>query len=228
MGQSQFFEHFLGEMRNIANTVQQGQGRGGGRRDHEGNQYASFKDFMDTHPNHFCEATEPMEADEWVNSVQNKFRLLRLSEELKTEYAAHLLEGPAGIWWTNYHATFPENTPIPWAQFVAAFRENYIPPGLMAQKLGEFIKLTQGSKTVNEYLQAFNNLSRYALDMVDTDAKKIASFKRGMSPLLLRFVGNSEKVTFPAFISDCISQEATNNACDALENKKRHFEGGSS
>src|SRR5579859_3320113 len=228
MGQSQFFEHFLGEMRNIANAVQQGHGRGGGRRDHEGNQYSSFKDFMDTHPNQFREATEPMEADEWVNSVQNKFRLLRLSEELKTEYAAHLLEGPAGIWWTNYHATFPENTPIPWAQFVAAFRENYIPPGLMAQKLGEFIKLTQGNKTVNEYLQAFNNLSRYAPDMVNTEAKKIASFKRGMSPQLLKFVGNSEKATFPAFISDCMSQETTNNACDAMESKKRHFEGGSS
>ncbi len=130
MSQSQFFEHFLGEMRNIAHSVNQ-QGRGGGRRD-DINQYASFKDFMDTHPNHFSEAAEPMAADEWINSVENKFRLLRLTEMLKTEYAAHLLDGPAGIWWTNYRATFPENTPIPWGQFVEAFRDNYIPPGLMA------------------------------------------------------------------------------------------------
>jgi hypothetical protein len=35
-----------------------------------------------------------------------------------------------------------------------------------------------------EYLQAFNNLARYAMEFVDIDAKKIASFKRGLGPKL--------------------------------------------
>lgn len=66
MNQGNFFEHFLGEMRNIANAVNQGQGSGAGRRN-EVNQYSSFKDFMDTRPNQFSEASEPLEADEWIN-----------------------------------------------------------------------------------------------------------------------------------------------------------------
>ena len=222
MNQGNFFEHFLGEMRNIASAINQGRGAG------PANQYSSFKDFMDTRPNQFREAAEPLEADEWITSIQNRFRMLRLSEGLKTEYAAHLLEGPAGLWWTNYRATFSEGTEIPWAQFVAAFHENYIPPGLMAQKMGEFIRLSQGSKSLTEYLQAFNNLARYAPDMVDTDEKKIASFKRGMSPQLLKYMNSSEKNTFPAFVSDCLTQETTLKACEALDSRKRHFEGGSS
>ena len=55
------------------------------------NQYSTFKDFMDTKPPIFKEAAEPLEADEWINTMEQKFYLLRLTEELKIEYAAHQL-----------------------------------------------------------------------------------------------------------------------------------------
>lgn len=61
------------------------------------NQYSSFKDSLDTKPPVFKEAVEPMEANEWINTMENKFRVLRLTKDLKTEYAAHQLQGPAGI-----------------------------------------------------------------------------------------------------------------------------------
>ena len=40
-------------------------------------------------------------------------------------------------------------------------------------KAAEFMRLTQGIKTLTEYMHAFNNLSRYALGFVDTEEKKI-------------------------------------------------------
>jgi hypothetical protein len=83
---------------------------------------------------------------------------------MKTEFAANQLQGPAGIWWTNYRSTLPTNQILNWDQFKAAFRGHHIPPGLMRIKVGEFMKLTQGTKTLTEYLHAFNNLSRYAPD----------------------------------------------------------------
>jgi hypothetical protein len=64
------------------------------------------------------------------------------------------------------------------------------------------MKLTQGTKSLNEYLQAFNNLSRYATEFMDTDAKKIASFKRGLSPKLMKTLGNNKCATFNKFVSD--------------------------
>jgi hypothetical protein len=30
-----------------------------------------------------------LDADEWINTVEQKFHVLRLTEELKTEYASH-------------------------------------------------------------------------------------------------------------------------------------------
>jgi hypothetical protein len=44
---------------------------------------------MDTKPPIFKEAAEPLEADEWINTMEQKFRLLRLTEVLKTENVAH-------------------------------------------------------------------------------------------------------------------------------------------
>ena len=54
-------------------------------------QYRSFKDFMDTKPPSFREAEEPLQADEWLNTVEQKFCLLRVTNSLKVEYAAHQL-----------------------------------------------------------------------------------------------------------------------------------------
>jgi hypothetical protein len=70
------------------------------RQGHQGlepNQYNDFKDFLDTKPLLFKEAEEPLQADEWLNTIEQKFCLLRLTDELKTEYASHQLHGPTGI-----------------------------------------------------------------------------------------------------------------------------------
>jgi hypothetical protein len=95
----QFFAQFLGSQRNmenmqqnmevalhnIANNTLHGLNQGG----HEANQYSSFKDFMDTRPPILKEAAEPLDAEEWINIMEDKFRVLRMTEVWKTEYAAH-------------------------------------------------------------------------------------------------------------------------------------------
>ena len=61
----------------------------------------------------------------------------------------------------------------------------------MRMKAAKFMKRTQGTKTLTKYMHAFNNLSRYALEFVDTKAKKIESFKRGLGTKLMKTMANS-------------------------------------
>jgi hypothetical protein len=171
---------------------------------------------------------EPLQADEWLNTIEQKFHLLRLTKELKTEYASHQLHGSTGIWWNHYRSTLPLNVSITWDQFKVAFRENYIPLGLMAIKHTEFMRLTQGNKSLTEYLQAFNNLARYETEFVDTDAKKIASFKRGLGPKLMKTMGTRKCTTFNDFISDALTQENNNSIYVASKGCKRALEAGAS
>jgi len=151
-----FFAQFLGSqrnmeqmqrnmeaaLRNIADNTRLGDNQGGRKM----NQYSSLKDFMDTKPPVFKEAEEPPEADEWINTMEQKFHLLRLTEELKAGYATNQLQGPAGIWWSHHRTTYPEGSPITWNRFTTAFRGNYIPPGVVEMKIGEFMKLSQGPR----------------------------------------------------------------------------------
>jgi hypothetical protein len=95
-------------------------------------------------------------------------------------------------------------------------------------KLGEFLALNQGTKTVTQYLHAFNNLSRYASDMVNTDAKKIASFKRGLNPKMMKHVGTNMRTGLNDFVSDCLKQENNNNMYAVSKTRKRAFELGPS
>jgi hypothetical protein len=160
--------------------------------------------------------------------MEDKFCVLRMTEVLKTEYAAHQLQGPTGMWWKHHRTTFPPHAHITWREFTKAFRGVYIPPGLTEMKLREFLALNQDTKTMTQYLYAFNNLSRYASDMVNTDAKKIASFKRGLNPKMMKHVGTNMRTGFNDFVSDCLKQEKNNNVYAASKTRKRAFESSSS
>jgi hypothetical protein len=66
-------------LRNIAANTARGHGRGQ-HPDPEPNQKSNFKDFMDTKPPVFTIAEEPLQADEWLSTIEQKFHLLRVTD----------------------------------------------------------------------------------------------------------------------------------------------------
>jgi hypothetical protein len=73
-------------------------------------------EFLATHPPTFTEASEPLEADSWLHTVETKFDLLNCTENQKTLYAAQQLLGDARAWWASFTATRPANQ-VQWAEF---------------------------------------------------------------------------------------------------------------
>src|SRR5436190_180613 len=94
--------------------------------------------------------------------MESKFELLTCSEEQKTLFAAHQLRGPAASWWETFLAMQPAGHRVPWTEFRAAFKAHHIPSSVAKIKIRDFITLKQGTKTVREYVQKFNELARYA------------------------------------------------------------------
>ena len=74
----------------LTETINQMANQGGGNVQHPlaPNQYSSFKDFMDTKPPSFREPEEPLHVEEWLKTVEQKFRFFWLTDNLKAEYAA--------------------------------------------------------------------------------------------------------------------------------------------
>ena len=123
-------------------------------------------------------------------------------------------------------SSLPANAKVTWEQFKLAFREHHIPPGLMRMKTAEFMRLTQGTRTLIEYMHAVNNLSQYALSFVDTEEKKIESFKRGLGTKMMKTMANSRCTTYNEFISDALTQENHNNLHMVAKGHKRAAKAG--
>ena len=165
----------------VLREVLQNQNQPGARVPPNNARNASYMEFMETRPPTFIKAEEPLEADEWLWVVEQKFGLIQCTEVQKPQFAAQLLRGPASTWWANFVAVQPVGHQITWAEFKEAFRAHYIPDGVLQMKLEEFLRLKQGPDTVMQYLGKFNHLSQYAVDHVNTDGKKRDCFMRGLS-----------------------------------------------
>jgi hypothetical protein len=69
----------------------------GGRVPPQGPRETSYLELSETHPPLFVKAEDPLEADEWIIVMEQKFGLVRCTETHKPLFAAQQLRGPASI-----------------------------------------------------------------------------------------------------------------------------------
>ncbi|GJN40326.1 hypothetical protein PR202_gb29530 [Eleusine coracana subsp. coracana] len=158
-------------------------GHGGNRNNNQPRQ-CTYSDFLGTHPPTFERARGPLDADHWLHQTESKFGLLDCTEHQKVLFATQQLLGPAGAWWANHVASLPTGTHVEWNEFRTAFRDHFIPAGLVQRKFQEFMDLKQGGRNVLQYSEAFNHLAKYATEYVNTEEKKRYAFLRGMNAAL--------------------------------------------
>jgi hypothetical protein len=112
------------------------------------------------------------------------------------------------MWWVNFIAVQPAGHQVTWDEFKLAFREHYIPEGVLHMKQEEFMKLKQGGDTVTQYINKFNHLSQYAIDQVNTDIKKRNCFMRGLSDRMQRKMATCIDLTYGRAVSTPLAVEA--------------------
>jgi hypothetical protein len=79
----------------------------GGRAPPQGPRETTYMEFLETRPPLFIKEEEPLEADEWVRVIEQKFGLIRCIETQKQLFAAQQLRGSASTWWANFVAVQP-------------------------------------------------------------------------------------------------------------------------
>jgi hypothetical protein len=119
----------------------------GGRAYPQGPRETSYLDFSKTRPPLFIKVEDPLEADEWIRVVEQKFGLLRCTNTQKPLFVAQQLRGPASTWWGNYVAIQPASHQVTWDEFKLTFREHYILEGVLHMKQEEFMKLKHSTSS---------------------------------------------------------------------------------
>jgi hypothetical protein len=149
---------------------------------------------MSHKPPTFSNSSDPLQADDWLMSMDKMLNIAKFTDSEKVIYASGHRTGPAVDWWDAYCAAHVAANTITWAEFSTQFRNYHILVGLM--KIKEFLSLKQGGMSVSEYRDKFIQLSRYAPGEVDDDEKKQELFLDGLiGPLQYQLMTH----TFPSF-----------------------------
>ncbi|XP_071674326.1 uncharacterized protein [Lolium perenne] len=116
--------------------------------DGNGDPRSKLKDFQSTNPPVFSKCTEPLDADDWLRTIENNLEVAGVGNDEKVLFATHYLSGPARAWWENVKAIQAEGHVIGWEEFKTKFRKTHVPSGLIKLMKDKFMNLKQGSMSV--------------------------------------------------------------------------------
>jgi hypothetical protein len=150
-------------------------------------------DFLRLKPPTFAGSSNPLDADDWLHTIKRKLEAIGCLENQRVHLAAHQLSGMALAWWDTFNATVRDAT---WTEFETAFREHHVPQGIVQLKEDEFRELTQGGRSVSEYVHKFTELARYAPNDISTEAKKMVRFLKGLRPELKTILASQYFLSF--------------------------------
>jgi hypothetical protein len=182
-------------------------------------------EFLRTLPTTFSQAKDPMEAEDWLKGVEKKLVIAQCTDRKKVVFAAHQLFGTTANWWETYYNTHANVDSIMWDKFKAHFRNHYVPRGTMKLKKKEPADLKQGSMTVNEYLNSFIQLSRYAPDDINTNEKKKDMFLNGLNDDIQFQLLNTNYADFQHVVDKAIVIENKTKVMEKDGKRKVSFHG---
>ncbi|GFS38418.1 hypothetical protein Acr_00g0057440 [Actinidia rufa] len=176
------------EDQGIASQTQQGGDRGATSRSRRTQQGAGrgkpnascIKEFRKINPPSFDGLGDPVVAGHWLSQIRKIFYTVRLTEDdMKVSFASYQLVGEANEWWESIKEAKGVDCGMTWADFESTFEDQYFPESYRDELREQFEKLVQGGIMVSEYAIKFQSLSRFAPDLVNTEAKKC---KRRVEP----------------------------------------------
>ena len=79
--------------------------------------HSKLSDFQRTKPPSFSQAIDPLDADDWLRTMEKKLEVSRTNEGDRVPFVTHYLEGAAAIWWENEKGMGTAEEEITWSRF---------------------------------------------------------------------------------------------------------------
>lgn len=121
--------------------------------------------------------------DNWLDSIKGRFQLMQPppTEEMMLRYATTCLVRDARTWWRTHRDRLTT-----WDLFEDAFLKQYSLPNKIGDARTALHTLTQGRRSVNDYIDTFNSLHVELPDVGEEMAKHF--FVSGLKPSLSKEV----------------------------------------
>ena len=147
--------------------------------------------------------TDPVAADNWLIDIQVILDFMRLTEQEKVLCASFALKKDARHWWTTVQMR-RDVMAMSWQDFITEFRAMYYNAEILAVQQDEFTSLQQGSMTVMEAVQKFEQLARMCPELVQTEKEKVRRMMKMFRTDIAKQVSAGDNM--PTLVSDCVSR----------------------
>ena len=124
---------------------------------------------------------DPAVLEDWIRAFDKIYAANQYTESQKVMAAAYYLEGTADVWWQNHQRVLEEMPDYAWAEFKEDIRERFYPASVRQAKYEEFMRLRQGSMTVQEYYAKFTELERFAPIYANNEIERARKFEMGLN-----------------------------------------------
>ncbi|KAL5736846.1 hypothetical protein ACOSQ2_031634 [Xanthoceras sorbifolium] len=145
-------------------------------------------------------------AEYWFERTERILEQMHCTPEEKLECAVSLFQKDAYQWWTSIIQTMRLKDRT-WELFQREFQRKYAGRIYLDNMKREFTNLKQIQMTVTEYEREFVRLSKYARDMVATEADRCRRFEDGLNDYIRLQVVEFEFEDFTKLVSAALNVE---------------------
>lgn len=76
--------------------------------------HGGLADFQRTNPPTFSSSEDPMQAEDWLHTIEKMLTIAQCTGAEKVFFASYLLDGAGSAWWDNFYAMRPDGDVKTW------------------------------------------------------------------------------------------------------------------
>ncbi|XP_047326921.1 uncharacterized protein LOC124930637 [Impatiens glandulifera] len=172
----------------------------------EGGQQPIYKQFMSFKPAEFKGSTDPMVAEEWIQSLETIFEFMQINNGDRVRCATFMFRDDARIWWQGAKSAV-DLANISWEDFKDTFYGKYFTLSTRNKLAREFLEIRQGDSSVADYVKKFERGRYFAPMILGSAAMELNHFMEGLNATIRRDVRLSGATTMRETIEKALMAE---------------------
>ena len=137
---------------------------------------------------HGTNMEESDKAEFWLEKLQRLLEEVRCPPDQRVSCAVSLLQSEAYDWWKLVLRSSRIPNPMPWEFFAQEFKAKYVSDMYRETKWKQFLNLKQRNLSMAEYEKEFSHLSKYAPELVLTEAFRCRQLEDGLHEFIKRYM----------------------------------------
>ncbi|KAL5572480.1 hypothetical protein UlMin_022077 [Ulmus minor] len=167
--------------------------------------------------------TNPLEAEDWLSTMETILDFMELRDEEKITCAVYVLRKEARYWWDAVKTRRVVQA-MSWADFVYEFNKKFFNPTALSAQQTEFLNFKQENMTVADAVRKFERLAKLCPYLVPTEEQRVKRMLEMFRPdISLSVEGGSDP---PTTTTDCVERayRAEHRLNQLKEMRNRMFE----